>query len=77
MKKKLYRSKDDKILTGLCGGVAEYFGMNSGIVRLIVVLLSCGSVGVGLIIYFVLSFIIQENGQDRIEAEFTDADDDK
>ncbi len=77
MKKHLYRSKNDKVLTGLCGGIAEYFGMNSVIVRLIVVLLSCGSVGLGLIIYFVVSFLIQEKGSDRIEAEFTDADDDK
>ena len=77
MKKRLFRSKHDKILTGLCGGIAEYFGMNSGIIRLIVILLSCGSVGIGLIIYFILSFIIQENGGDRIEAEFTDADDNK
>jgi len=77
MRKRLFRSKQDKVLTGLCGGIAEYFGMNSGIVRLIVILLSCGSVGVGLIIYFVVSFIIPENGADRIEAEFTDADDDK
>ena len=77
MRKRLYRSKDDKVMTGLCGGIAEYFGMNSGVVRLIVILLSFGSVGVGLIIYFVVSFIVHENGQDRIEAEFTDADDDK
>ncbi len=77
MKKRLFRSKQDKVLTGLCGGIAEYFGMNSGIVRLIVILLSCGSVGVGLLIYFVVSFLVQDNGTDRIEAEFTDADDDK
>ncbi len=75
MRKKLFRSKYDKILTGLCGGVAEYFGMSSGLLRLIVVLLSIGSVGIGLIIYFILSFIVPEQGSDRIEAEFEDADD--
>lgn len=75
MKKKLYRSKKDKVLTGLCGGVAEYFTMSSSIIRLIVVLLSLGSVGAGIIIYFVLSFIISEEGPDIIKAEFTDADD--
>ena len=74
MKKKLYRSKTDKVLTGLCGGISEYFGMNSLLLRLIVVVLSCGSVGVGIIIYFVLSFFVHEKGYDRIEAEFEDAD---
>ncbi len=77
MKKKLYRSKSDKILTGLCGGVAEYFAMSSSIIRLIVVLLSLGSIGGGIIIYFVLSFIVGEEGSDVIKAEFTDADDKK
>lgn len=75
MKKKLYRSKTDKILTGLCGGVAEYFSMSSSIIRLIVVLLSLGSIGGGIIIYFILSFIVGEKGSDIIKAEFTDTDD--
>ena len=75
MKKKLFRSNKDKILTGLCGGVAEYFGINSGIIRLIVIFLSVGSVGTGIIVYFIASFIIAEEGTDRIEAEFVDADD--
>ena len=75
MKKKLFRSKSDKILTGLCGGIAKYFGMNSALLRLIVIILSCGSVGIGIIIYFVLSFIVNEEGSDRIEVEFEDADD--
>ena len=77
MKKKLYRSKYDKVLTGLCGGVAEYFGMSSSVIRLIVVLLSLGSVGTGVIVYFILSFVVNEQGSDRIEAQFKDADDDK
>ena len=75
MKKKLFRSKKNKILTGLCGGVAEYFGMSSSLLRLIVVLLSCGSVGIGIIIYFIISFIVPEPRPDYIEVEFEDADD--
>ncbi len=34
-KKKLYKSVDDKILFGVCGGIAEYFGIDSTLVRLI------------------------------------------
>jgi len=35
--KKLYRSNSDKILGGVCGGMAEYFGIDPLIVRLLFV----------------------------------------
>lgn len=46
VKKKLYRNPDDKMLFGVCGGVAAYLNIDSGIVRLIfVLLLLSGSAG--------------------------------
>ena len=39
MQKRLYRSTRDKKLAGVCGGIAEYFGIDSTIVRLVFVLL--------------------------------------
>ncbi len=39
MEKKLYLSEDKK-LTGVCGGIAEYFGLDPTIIRLIAVLLA-------------------------------------
>lgn len=38
--KKLYRSETDKKIAGVCGGIAEYFGIDSTLVRLIWVLAS-------------------------------------
>ena len=38
MEKKLYRSRTDKKLAGVCGGVAKFFGIDSTIIRLIWVL---------------------------------------
>ena len=38
MEKKLYKSQSDKKICGVCGGVAEYFGIDSTLVRLLVVL---------------------------------------
>ena len=35
MNKKLYRSKNDKKISGVCGGIAEYFGIDATIVRLL------------------------------------------
>ena len=39
MKKKLYRSRKDKMLAGICGGLAEYFDVDPSLVRLASVLL--------------------------------------
>lgn len=47
--KRLYRSRNNKIIAGICGGIAEYFDIDPVIVRLLMVLLFI--YGVGLIIY--------------------------
>ncbi len=39
MTKRLYRSKKDRMIAGVCGGIAEYFAIDPVIVRLIAVLL--------------------------------------
>lgn len=55
MQKKLYRSNTDKILGGVCGGVAEYLEIDSTIVRLLWVLACFTSVGViGYIVALVI-----------------------
>ena len=60
MDKKLYRSRKNKMLCGVCGGLGEYLGIDPTVVRMLVVLLSLSSVGMGVIIYFVAAFIIPE-----------------
>lgn len=56
MAKKLQRSKDKK-LAGVCGGLAEYLGMDATIVRVIYALLViCG--GVGLLLYLILALLM-------------------
>ena len=52
MAKKLHLSTSDKKVAGVCGGFAEYFGIESTIVRIILlVLLLC--YGVGLLAYLI------------------------
>ena len=55
--KKLFKSTSDKKLCGVCGGIAEYFNIDSTIVRLIWVLLSffCGS---GILAYIIAALIM-------------------
>lgn len=46
MKKRLYRSRKDKMLAGICGGLAEYFAVDPSLVRIACVLL-CLYAGTG------------------------------
>ncbi|CAH0120915.1 MULTISPECIES: PspC domain-containing protein [unclassified Paenibacillus] len=55
---KLYRSRMDSKLTGLCGGVAEWLGVGSGIVRLLVIISALFSFGTVALIYIVASLIV-------------------
>ena len=56
MKKKLYRSKHNRIILGVCGGIAEYFGVSSFIIRLLFLVS-----GIGIVTYIILGWIIPEN----------------
>lgn len=59
--KRLYRSSSDKMIAGVCAGIAEYFGWDPTLVRVGYVLLSMGSVFFpGIIAYLVMMVIIPE-----------------
>jgi len=51
-------SKKDKQLAGICGGIAESIGMDSTIIRFFWVYGTIMSVGLGLILYFILALVI-------------------
>lgn len=57
MTTQLYRSRTDTMLGGVCGGLAQYLGVDSTLVRLIAVLLALSS-GIGLVLYIVLWIIV-------------------
>lgn len=52
--KRLTRSATDKWLAGVCGGIANYFGWDPAIVRLVYVLLTFGTAFSGIIVYIIL-----------------------
>ena len=56
--KKLYRSNTDKMLTGVCGGLGQYFGIDSTIIRLIFALLVLFGAGSGIILYIIMALIM-------------------
>ncbi|AHI56910.1 PspC domain-containing protein [Listeria ivanovii] len=55
--KKLYKSSSQKMISGVCGGLAEYFGIEVTIVRLIWVGLSLIA-GSGILLYIIAAIII-------------------
>ena len=57
MEKKLYRSNTNKMVLGVCGGIAEYFGIDPTLVRLGWALF-CALGGSGILAYFIAAFII-------------------
>ncbi|MBQ7757463.1 MAG: PspC domain-containing protein [Eubacterium sp.] len=61
MNKKLYRSTSDVKISGVCAGIAEYFGMDATIVRLIWVLGTLMNVFIGIVAYVACVFIVPED----------------
>lgn len=59
MDKRLYRSRESRMIAGVCGGLAEYFDMDPTIVRLIVVVAALVA-GSGLLAYILAWIIIPE-----------------
>lgn len=55
---KLYRSTSNSRLTGLCGGLAEYLGISSGLVRFLMVIAAFCSFGTTVLLYFIASLLI-------------------
>ncbi|KKP88742.1 MAG: Phage shock protein C, PspC [Berkelbacteria bacterium GW2011_GWA2_35_9] len=61
MENKLFRSKSDKIIAGVCGGVAEYFKIDPIAVRVAFVILAFVN-GYGFVLYLILAILLPENG---------------
>ena len=59
--RKLYRSRNDRMLGGVCGGLADYANMDPTLVRLLVALvIVLTGILPGLIAYIVMAFVVPE-----------------
>lgn len=56
--KKLFKSDTDKKLCGVCGGIAEYFNIDSTIVRLIWAVVTLFGFGTGLLVYILAALVM-------------------
>ena len=58
---RLKKSSHDRVIAGVCGGIAEYFDMDPTLVRAGYVLLSVLSTGFpGLLVYIILAFVMPD-----------------
>jgi phage shock protein C len=55
--RKLYRSKTDRKLAGVCGGLAQYFNLDATLIRVLFVLLAVLG-GSGLVLYLAMWIIV-------------------
>ena len=56
--KRLYRSSDNRVFAGICGGLGEYFDVDPTGVRVVDVLLSLLTAFMGILLYIILLFVI-------------------
>jgi len=64
MEKRLYRSQKDKIIAGVCGGIAEHFNIDPVWVRLVAALLVFAR-GIGILLYIVLWVVMPKNPEQK------------
>lgn len=58
--KRLYRSATDRKICGVCGGLAEYFGLDSTLVRLAFVALAVLGFSTGIILYILAAVVMPD-----------------
>jgi phage shock protein C len=60
---RLYRSEDDRMIAGVCGGLATYLDVDPTIVRIVFVALVILPIGGGLLLYLILWLIVPSQSQ--------------
>ena len=66
--KRLYRSRKDRMIAGVCGGVGEYLGIDPTLIRLALLLLAIWGGG-GVLAYLIAWIVIPEEPLEETETE--------
>ena len=69
MMKKLYRSKKDSMIAGVCGGIAEYFDVDSTLIRLLAVIVALLG-GAGVVVYIIAWIIVPQKPEQVSDDKF-------
>jgi phage shock protein C len=63
---RLYRSRSEKMIAGVCGGLGEYFDVDPVLVRLLFVALTLISGGLGLVAYIIFWVVVPRQGDESL-----------
>ena len=58
--KRLYRSRNDRVLGGVCAGLGEHFDIDPTVVRLVWAVIAVISIGTGVLVYILAWILIPE-----------------
>ena len=58
--KELRRSRTDKKMFGVCGGLAKYLDMDSTVVRIVFIILTLASFGIGILLYLLMALVMPQ-----------------
>ncbi len=61
MNDRLYRSRDDRLLAGVAGGLAEYWDADPSLIRIVWALLAIFTGGIALLVYVVMAIVVPED----------------
>lgn len=65
MQKKLYRSREDRVLGGVAAGLADYLNMDITLVRLLFLVLGLAADGAFVVLYLAMWLIVPEETADE------------
>ncbi|HEX5905728.1 MAG TPA: PspC domain-containing protein [Propionibacteriaceae bacterium] len=57
--RKLYRSRNQRMVAGVCGGLADYFNIDATVIRVLFLILTVFG-GTGLVVYLVMWIIVPD-----------------
>ncbi len=69
--KKLYRSRSQKMVGGVCGGLSEYFDIDVSIIRVLWVIGTLLSIGLGILAYIIMVIIFPEHPEELDDKKVT------
>jgi phage shock protein C len=58
--KRLYRSNKNRVICGVCGGIAEYLNVDPNVIRLLWIIFAC-SAGAGILAYILAAIILPDS----------------
>ena len=65
--KRLYRSKNDRMLGGVCAGLGEHFDIDPTVIRLVWAVITVLSIGTGVLVYIIAWILIPEEESSSTE----------